>query len=174
MVFREEEFVYPLMIALTACLCEEIEHADLPEPCQCSVVPGAEAILDYCGECDGSDCGGQAWVRLVGAYPSSQFPAIDDLAATCATSLAYLVEVGIARCIHVGKMNSFGGFTPPSSDDLLSSVRVQTADMAAMRRAIACCLTEKYDDLTYNLGQYTPLSGGDCNGGTWQFTVWSE
>lgn len=173
MALREDEFVYPMMVELIACLCNEIAAAELPVPCQCGLMPGPDAVLDYCGECDGSNCGGQAWVRLAGAYPSSLFPSIDEINATCQSPLAFQIEIGIARCISVGEATAIGGYTPPSLEEQIDAVRIQTADMSAMRRAISCCLTEKYEDLTYSLGAYTPLAGGGCNGGSWFVTVWS-
>lgn len=171
--FREDDFIYPLMIALTGCLCDEIEQSGLPEPCQCSVLPGGEAVLDYCGDCDSGGCGGQAWVRLAGAYPSRDFPALDEGVVPCDSPMAFLVEIGIARCISVGEANGIGGYTPPSVPEQVEAVRVQMADMSAIRRALTCCLTEKYEDLTFTLGQYVPIAGGGCNGGTWNVTVWS-
>jgi hypothetical protein len=171
--FREDDFVYPLMVELTGCLCGEIERSGLPEPCQCSIIPGSEAVLDYCGECDPGGCGGQAWVRMAGAYPSQRFPSLDEGVVPCGSPMAYIIEIGIARCVDVGDASGIGGFTPPSVESQVAAVRVQTADMAAMRRALTCCLTENHDDLTYTLGQYVPIAGGGCNGGTWTVTVWS-
>jgi hypothetical protein len=173
MEFREDAFVYPLMIDLAACLCTEIQQSGLPEPCQCGVMPGGDAILDYCGECDGDGCGGQAWVRLSGAFPSTRFPAVQDAAASCVTPLAFVIEVGIARCAPVGTVSTVQGFAPPTLEQQIEAVRLQTADMSAMKRAVSCCLENKYSDLTYTLGVYTPISGGDCNAGTWLISVWS-
>lgn len=173
MKLREDEFVYPLMVDLVACLCTEIAESGLPEPCQCSLVPGADIVLDYCGSCDDAGCGGQAWVRLAGAYPSSLFPSLDEIGATCHSPIAYQVEIGIARCAPVGSTSMVNAYTPPTLEQQLDAVRIQSADMSAMRRAIACCLTQNHEDLTYTMGAYTPLSGGDCNGGTWLVTVWS-
>lgn len=173
MALREDNYIYPLMVDLVACLCTEITESGLPEPCQCSLMPGPDAILDYCGACDEVGCGGQAWVRLAGAYPSRLFPSIDEVSISCESPIAYQIEIGIVRCTPVGTASAVSGYTAPTLEEQVQAVRIQTADMSAMRRAIACCLTSKYDDLTYTLGAYTPMAGGDCNGGIWLVTVWS-
>lgn len=172
-----EDFeVYPIMIALSACLCTELEASGLGGACFCGVIPGSQVILDVCSSC-GKDkaCPGQAWVRMVSAYPSSNFPNADQAPATCLAPIAYNLEVGVARCFPQGKSNAITGFTPPTMVEQLDATRLQMADMAAMKRAIQCCMaTQRDGDLTYSLGQYNPMTiGGGCGGGTWSVTVWS-
>lgn len=176
--FREDFQVYPLMVQLAACLCTELEASGLPGTCSCAVVPGPMAVLDACGSCNskGAACGGQAWVRLDRAYPSATFPTPDTEGATCSTSLVYAIEVGVARCTPVGKTNNVNGYTPPTVDEYIKAVRLQTADMQAMKRAIQCCLnTGEYADRSFALGQYVPISpSADCGGGVWNFLVWEQ
>lgn len=175
--FREDLEIYPLMVALAGCLCAELADSGLPTPCSCAVVPGPMAVLDACGGCKatGKDvCGGQAWVRLERAYPSADFPGPDVQGATCNSPLAYVIEVGVARCVPVGKSNNITGYVPPSVDQYVQAVRLQTADMQAMKRAIQCCLREAADDRSFVLGSYAPITpSADCGGGLWNFTIWA-
>lgn len=166
----EDTLVYPTAVAMAACLCAEIEASDLPTPCFCGILPGSSVTLDWCGgnQCTGS-CGGQAWVRPGEVYPSSIFPQPDVTPGNCDSPLAFRLEVGIARCIPTGSNNPVAGFTPPSLAEQLEAARLQLADMAAIRRAIQCCLGAD-EDLDYVLESYTPLNPqGGCGGGS--FTV---
>jgi hypothetical protein len=175
--FREDFEIYPLMVDLAACLCTELEASGLPGTCSCAVVPGPMAVLEACGACKstGAACGGQAWVRLDRAFPSSTFPTPDVEGATCVSPMAYIVEVGVARCVPVGKANSITGYVPPTVQQYTDSVRLQTADMQAMKRAIQCCLrTGENSDRSFVLGTYTPITpSADCGGGVWTFTIWA-
>lgn len=167
---REDTTVYPVMIELAACLCAEIAASELPTPCFCGVLPGSTVSLDYCGgdSCEG-ECGGQAWVRPVDIYPSAVFPNPDVTPTNCNSPLAFRLEVGIGRCVPMGHNNPVGGYTPPTVDEQLAAARLQMADMAAMRRAIQCCMAGN-ENLDYVLESYTPLiPQGGCGGGS--FTV---
>ncbi|HEX5018627.1 MAG TPA: hypothetical protein VFX15_13705 [Actinomycetes bacterium] len=169
--FREDFLVYPSMIRLAACLCTEIEASGLPTPCSCGVVPGPIAVLESCSSCADGKCGGQAWVRLMDAVQSKDFPAPDAELSTCASPLMWTLEVGIARCAPMGTNSPVRGFTPPTIDAYLAAVRLQMADMAAMRRAIACCFADGTN--SYLLGGYAPLTvEGGCEGGVWTVQVW--
>jgi hypothetical protein len=166
--FREDDIIYPTIIQMVACLCTEIEDSGLPTPCSCGPVVG-DLVLDYCGQCSEGKCGGQAWVRLVDSFPSNDFPSPNQTLNNCKVPLAYLLEVGIVRCKPVGTASGVRGYVPPSMDQQVGALRLQTADMAAIRRAISCCLDS--DNLDYILGSYIPISAeADCLGGAFQ--VW--
>jgi hypothetical protein len=159
---NEDKVFYPIMLEAASCLCQQISAAGLPEPCFCGVLAGATVVLDYCGDCGGGRCG-QAWVRLSESYGSTTFPdpAVNP---TCAAPLAAVLEFGIARCAPVGDDQG----NPPSLGDQLDTARLVTADMQAIRRAIACCMGHR----EHVLGSYTPLGPvGGCVGGTWPVTV---
>lgn len=173
---REDVEIYPIMVDLAACLCTELEASGLGGACFCGIIPGDQAVLDVCATCEkaGAACPGQAWVRLITGYPSSLFPQPDVQGASCNTPLAYQIEIGVARCFPTGKANNVSGYTPPTMAEQLNATRLQLADMAAMKRAIKCCLSGSHEDLTYVLGAYVPIStGGGCGGGVWQLTVWT-
>lgn len=163
--FREDFMIYGQMLELAACLCAELAASGLGSPCFCGIVEGTEANLD-CGSCD--DGCGAAWVRLDSAVPFTNFPDAEVGVATCSTALAFVLEVGVTRC-----------FTPFVDDqgtgagvqEHLDQTRLQIADMAATRRAIACCFA-KDEEILYALGAYTPISfQGGCGGGSWLVTV---
>jgi hypothetical protein len=169
--FREDTSIYPRMIELSACLCTEIENSGLPTPCSCGPMVGG-LVLDYCGTCKDGSCGGQAWVRLVQAFPSTDFPSQLLELRNCTAPLAFELEIGIVRCKPVGTSSGVRGFVPPSLEQNVSALRLQTADIAAMRRAVLCCFGET--DTDYILGTYTPISpDGDCLGGVFNVYVWS-
>jgi hypothetical protein len=166
--FREDTIIYPAMIALSACLCTEIEVSGLPEPCSCGPIIG-ELVLEYCGACADGKCGGQAWVRLVSVFPSVEFPAPLLATNNCAAPLAFQLEVGIVRCKPLGSTSGVRGFVPPNLEQTVEALRLQTADIAAMRRAVQCCFGNTDQD--YILGQYQPVTpDGSCLGGA--FTVY--
>lgn len=168
--FIEDAVVYPAIVRLSACLCLEIEASGLPVPCSCGPMIGS-LVLDYCGSCEDGKCGGQAWVRLVNAFPSTAFPSPDQELSNCYSPLAFQLEVGIVRCKPVGKTSGVRGYTPPTMEQNVEALRLQMADMAAMRRAVACCFGEADQD--YVLGTYENLSiDGDCLGGT--FTLYAR
>lgn len=174
MALREDTSVYPLLINLAACLCTEMENLDGPALCYCGVTTGP-IILDYCGgNCDTGGCGGQAWVRLVDAFPSSVFPTQDNILTNCRSPWAYLLEVGVARCAPMGQANSVGGFEPPSLAQNVAALRLQTADLAAVRRAIQCCFGKTDQDYMVGVYQQTEVNGGGCLGGAIQVYVREE
>lgn len=173
MALREDTAVYPLLVELAACLCTELGASGGPALCYCGPMVGA-LTLDYCGgdNCGGSGCGGQAWVRFVDAYPASDFPALDSNLRNCKAPFAYTIEVGVARCVPVGRVSGSNGFTPPTLDQNLEAMRLQTADVAAMRRAVQCCFASKDRDYIMGIYDQTIVNGGGCLGGTFNVTVW--
>lgn len=171
--FVEDTIVYPTLIQMVACLGKEITDSGLPEPCFIGVLPGSVVSLDYCGagKCDGTQCGGQAWARVVDVFPSSQFPTVNQDESNCGQPLAFRLEVGIGRCVPVGTNNAIGGFIPPTLEQQLDATRLQLADMAAMRRAISCCVA-KDRNIDYVLEPYVPIPAqGGCGGGFWTVVI---
>jgi hypothetical protein len=170
----EDRVVYPVMIALSACLCEQMSEDGMPSNCRCGIMAG-DRVLDYCGSCDEVGCGGQAWVRFVDAYPSTEFPAQQADNRNCYAPLAFTLEVGVVRCAPTGEANGVDGYSPPSMQDEVSALRQQMADMAALRRAIQCCFAQRVDN-EYIMGAYnaTDVTGGDCIGGYFTVQVWEN
>lgn len=160
---REDTQIWPLLLDLTECLCAELEASGLTAKCRCIPIPGDGPVLDFCGEgCDGDGdgCSGQAWVRLVQAYPAFA-PGVPALEANSRAPLGFNVEIGVARC-----------FVWNSEDDsvILDGARKQMADMAAMRRAIVCCF--KKNERDHVLGAYTPMDAdGGCLWSVWDLAV---
>lgn len=155
--YTEDTAVWPAMVSLSQCLCEEMEKAGLTAKCYCGMLPGQQVAWEYPD--------GQAWVRLVGAFPSTQFPnQVSRVVGSCYAPLAISLEVGILRCAPLPKRA--GETITPAQQ--FEAVRLQTADMAVMRRAIQCCF--KGSDVL--LGNYSPLGpNGGMVGGTWQVYI---
>lgn len=155
--YTDDDTVWPIMVMLSQCLCEELTKRGLmPGDCFCGVVPGAVLVHDYAA--------GEAWVRLVNMYPSTTFPQRDNRPNNCATGLGATLEVGVMQCAP--------GVTAakkiPSQADKFEQVRLQMATMNAMRQAIICCGLE---DMV--LGQYDPAGPQGLQvGGTWTLDVW--
>lgn len=165
MPIREEAHLLPVITALSACLCGELEAAGFTM-CFCGLMPGGEVPLDFCGDgCDTEGCGGQAWVRVVSVFASTNFPNPAD-AATCATSRAAILEVGHAMCAPQPDNDG----TPPSVAEQYDAVFRQMASMDAMWKAIACCFPSQ--DRDYMLGEYAAIpAGGGCLAAVWTVTV---
>jgi hypothetical protein len=159
----EDTLIYPRLVELAGCLCTEIERSGLfagQELCFCGLQFGDLVPIDLL-EKKGVGSG-VAWVRMAQAFPSINFPEPDPGIGTCATLLAYEVEVAIARCVPL--LDRSG--KPPSMSQTLEAARLQFADMAAMRRAIACCFAGTDTDYTLGAYQPIPVSGG-VGGGFW-------
>lgn len=169
--FREDDFIYPKMIELSACLCAEIEDSGLPGTCACGPIVGT-LVLDYCTNCKDKGCSGQAWVRLVDAFPSLDFPSPIQTPQNCNAPMAYTIEIGIVRCKPLGSNSQLRGFVPPTAEQNVDALRLQLADIAVLRRAIQCCFGK--NDTTYIMGTYTAAPPeGDCLGGYFNVTVWA-
>lgn len=166
----EDTLIYPRLVELAGCLCTEIAASGLfngEELCFCGLQFGDVVPIDLL-EKKGLGSG-VAWVRLSQAFPSTSFPDPDPGTGTCATLLAYEVEVAIARCVPLLDRNG----KPPSVAQSLEATRLQLADMAAMRRAIACCFGS--GDIEYTLAAYQPIPvSGGVGGGFWQVFAQQE
>ena len=164
-----DHVIWPVLVSLAECLCQQITDSGLPEPCFCGILPGGpEVAFDYCDSCEDGTCG-QAWVRLGNVFPSTVFPAPQVDNAKCTSPLAFEVEVGIVRCAPA--MGDEG--QPPSLGDQFVTAQLAVADMMAMRRAILCCANST-KGRDYYLGAYSPIGPeGGCVGGSWA-TAFSE
>jgi len=143
-----------------------LEAAGFTDLCFCGVIPGAQAVIDFCGSetaCSQDSCGGMGWVRLVGIFPSERG---EERSSSCASPLSFVLEVGSTTCAPLPDSDG----TPPGIPEQLEATRKQLAMMAAARRAIACCTD--YGENDFYLGEYEPLPIlGGCLGGAWTLTV---
>lgn len=137
--------VGPVLTDLATCLCAQILTDGLPPVCVCGVMPGIQVAMDYAGDCD--DACGMAWVRLLTSYPSVAVGLRTDRPGNCSAGIGLEVEMGIVRCLNVGD-----GTNPPDPADLSAAALLQSADMMAMWRAVACCRNSK----DWALGPYAP------------------
>ena len=161
MVYTPDTTVWPLLVELKDCLCQELTDAELkPSDCFCGIVPGADVPYDYDN--------GMAWVRLTGANPSRTFPNTAVFSNGCGAPLAFGVEVGSLSCIP--GLSPGGGF--PTDDVREEAARVQITTMQAMRRAITCCMPRGLEIL---LQGYIPVGpDGGLVGGIWTASISEE
>lgn len=154
-----ENSVYPKLVELAACLCAALDEAGLPEPCFCGVLPGEGAAWDQRGNC-GPKQNGMAYVRLSTSYPSEAVGQASQTPGNCSSGLGYDVEMAVLRSMPVLR---HGNALSVAQQQAVAELQV--ADMHAMRRAVACCLTGSKRD--WILGSYLPSGpmGGVVGGG---------
>jgi hypothetical protein len=153
-----------MMAALLESLMAEMRAAGTAESmCMSTIYPGADIPLDFGPE---SGCGGTAWLRLVSANPTANFPTAASSINNCHYSLAYTVEMGIARPAPVME-DHLGNFTVPDDVEQFDAANALMDDMALMHRAIRGA---GLDQLI--LGDWTPQGpAGGVMGGTWTLVV---
>lgn len=158
MAFMGDAIIFPALLKLKECLCNELEKAGLSELCECILLHGSGAQIEQpaIGR-------GVAWVGVDAIFGSKNFPSPDGDVYTCSSPIAASVTVGVLRCYKVRER----GETP---DEMREYLDIQMADMAAMRRAIICCAGD--DDIAVSLGTYTPIGPqGGAYGGSWSPTL---
>jgi hypothetical protein len=165
----DEKRFFPMLARLQECLCKELAEAGGPSLCYCGLMVGTSPPPFGLMDCSKGDCG-VAWVRPMLAYPSTAFPAQDADGGNqraCAGPLAMQVEAGVARCAPRAQ----GRSAQPDPQDVFDAARLYMSDMAAVRRAIACCFG-KDRDVQFSMGQWSPLavSAGSA-GGYWTFWI---
>lgn len=148
-----------LLGALAACLCDEFDDV-----CQCGLLPGSEAALDHCGSCSGDVCG-QAWVLFESLYRSTTFPAQDE-GEGCATPLAALIQIGVARCVPVPSADG----SPPEQTELTAAALKGALDAVRVMTSVGCCLENS--DVRYVVGPWTTdAPSGGCVSGSLRMSV---
>lgn len=163
----EDSSILPVLAELAACLCAELEGQTA---CFCGIVIGDQEIPLDGGLYEGGEgCCGAGFVRLNSAFPSTQFPLVDQ-EATCFTSMAFDISVGILRCAPMGEDGN-----PPTQEELTAHAHLLLADMALIRRVLTCCLSQnKFPDLDQWVGTWTPLPNEGGISGSMQQVVVGE
>ena len=150
--FTDDLSIWPQLLTLKACLEAELTKRNLFPACYVHLFPGT--VPDYSGKKD------IAFIMLGSAFPTSGFPLADPF-GKAGSRLAASVSIAVVRCIKVTA-------NPLPAAEQLEYVRLQMADMAAMREAVRCC-TDLKDRA---LGAYTPLGPeGGLYGGSWEVFV---
>lgn len=163
--FREDTDVYPVMLALAECATAELVKSGLTPITKVTVQPGPNPVMDYVG--NGDDCG-EIIVNLNTGFPVDGFPnpAEDGL---CTSEFAYEVALAIFRCappLHGTKNAPL----PPTPEEQTNATREYLADMAAMKRAILCCMQQQKRQ--YVLRVWTGYGpSGNVVGGVWTVLV---
>lgn len=161
-----DKAIYPVLAELSACLCNALGDT---VPCFCGLTMGDFVPTDFVGHCEsetGEPSCGAAYVRIMGAYPTENFP--EPIAYPRVNSaMAYQVAVGVLRCVAVGEDD--GSMNP---DDVEKDTLLMLSDMKAIRSAIACCLQTAFPEVDHVLGIFTPIpQEGDVAGGEWPVTL---
>ncbi|QNJ55530.1 hypothetical protein SEA_PHINKY_38 [Microbacterium phage Phinky] len=163
----EDLRIYPILTELVECLRAALGDG---APCFVGILMGPDVPAEYVGNCvdeDGEPSCGAAYVRLVGAYPTDNFP--DPVQyPTCNMIMAYNVSIGILRCASIGEDD--GGPIDPA--ELEQSVLRGLSDMKAMRQAVQCCFQKAFPHVQTAMGVFTPLPNeGGVVGGEWPLIV---
>lgn len=120
-----------ILLALQDCWCDALIDPQTQEStvAVCCITASTPVLPDCCG--------GFAWVRLIGAYPTAEFPSPVRQAIRCRHDLwALSVELGVARCIPE-PCDVLG--QPCCDGELIGALSVLD-DFARMRRVFGCCL----------------------------------
>lgn len=160
----------PTVTGIGAAILEALEDTPAGVPGgfrACLLVPGAIAA-------DGCDCG-QLALSITRIFPSTTFPVeaiLDQAAAGCPPPiLAAVVTVSLFRCAPTVDDD----LNPPSCDALLATAVTWDADVAAIRRALACHLADLASQdriLGYVIGPTVPVGPeGACLGADTTITI---
>lgn len=160
----------PVVTGVGAAILEALEDTPngVPDGFRaCLLVPGAIAA-------DGCDCG-QLALSIARIFPSVNFPTeaiVDESAAGCPPHiLAATITVSLFRCAPTVD----DSLDPPTCNALLATAIGWDADVAAIRRALACHLAEVADQdriVGYVIGATTPVGPeGACVGADTTITV---
>lgn len=158
---KQTSLILQQMKEIAACLCAEIEADDSPGVCFCGILAGGEPYdASGIGDCAEEACG-QAWVRLVNAYPAEAVGQQNTDVGNCSKTVGYDLEVGLYRCFTIEENG--GSLT---EEEMAEAADRQILDMELMHRAISCC--EGIPNREYVLGIYTPYGPlGGLVGGIW-------
>lgn len=159
----EDTSILPILAELKACLCAELPEAK----CFCGIVIGDQ--IPFAPDIDDGCCVA-GFVQLNTAFPSTVFPLVDQ-EATCVTTMAFDISVGILRCAPLGD-----DANPPTQEAMDAYAHRLLADMAIIRRVVNCCLGgRKFPDVDQWKGLWTPISDdGTGIGGSKQQIIVSE
>lgn len=118
-------------ILLEELLAELSRRGTDKELCAKSLYPGNTVPADYGLD----DCGGMAYVQLVSAVPSTQFPQPSADFNNCTYTLAYTVVVGVMRRVEIPEVINKRVLLP-SDEQNTESTAAQMDDLDAMHAAI--------------------------------------
>ncbi len=164
MTFPLDNEVFARLTGLAECLCAQLAADGLPDVCFCGVIAGSEPYdASGIGEC--GELNGQAWVRLVNAYPSSGVGVPDLNVGNCNKGLGIDLEIGVLRYFPIEEN---GGSLEVT--EMLVASQLQIADMISMQRAVVCCPAISEKD--YIMNTYTPIGpDGGLLGGSWTLSM---
>lgn len=162
-----DNIVFSQMAAIAECLCAQIKENDLPGLCFCGIL-GGDGPYDMTGvgdDCEEGGCG-QAWVRFVTGYPSTEVGVALQTPNNCKSNgFGYDLEVGITRCVTIPDDGE-----AMDHAEMLAASQLQIADMLTMQQALLCCNALNSEDFV--LGAYIPIGPeGGILGGRWILSI---
>lgn len=118
-----------LLAAIQECWCDKLATSLGGAPADCCSISGEPVVADCCS--------GYAWVRLINAYPTLDFPAQDTEARRCPLGLwAAVIEIGISRCA-AQPCDTLGNVCCESE---AAASAILLDDFDRMRFVLDCCL----------------------------------
>lgn len=149
--------IYPTLEQLKDCLCFALSETSSGEVCSCCVIHSSTAPTSANSTfAEACKCG-IAWVRLSEMSPRPSQPTkkqLDGSSCMPGGGLMALVELGVLRCVP--KPTSTANMCPC----LEGHAQVADEDLAAMLKAVECCLP------TATVRRVLPAGKDDCAGTT--------
>jgi len=164
-----DTLLLPTAYELLACLCEALSvEAPLPDGFTCCIRAGDTTIQDmgaFYDEC----CGGMAYVRIDGFYPTGApnapfpSPSSDFALSKCAPyAWGLQMEMGVFRCMSAEQV---------SCTEWQDVAAQQMSDAKAMRAAL-CCFMAQRDSQDVSVGTWTSKGrDGGCIGSVWPISA---
>ena len=166
-----------IVTGVGACIVDALDQTPAGAPCrQCLLLPTQQVPWDNCGPCDDISCSGQVALAIRSVYGSDTFPqpATGKTWAKC-TPRWWVARVvaSVTRCVPT--IDELGA--PPSCAAELAAAIILENDRAAVRQAIACCLSQIYAELPPRIGAWfidasnTVGELGGCAGSETEFVI---
>lgn len=164
----EDGDFWPIILRLQGCLEVEYARSGIEIGCFSGPLPGAGIESELL---TANECGAMGFIRLANVYPTNGFPALDEGGGTCESQLAATIEVGLHR---IAPTPNRKGLIPKT--EWFEAARHTASDMAALRRAIKCCIKdfeeETRQDLPFALGTWDAVGPeGGVVGGSWTIVI---
>lgn len=140
-----------LLVSIQNCWCEALQDSVGGAPATCCIIVGQPVVPDCCS--------GFAWVRMLSAYPTLDFPSQDTEAHRCRVDTwAAVIEIGVTRCAPQ-PCDPLGN---PCCDSEFDATLAMLDDFARLRRLLSCCVGVPADSVVP--GQWA-VQGAGAEGG---------
>jgi hypothetical protein len=140
-----------IMAELSDCICTQLTLVGWDG--ECCIWPGTNVSFDSCCE-----TGGQAWIVVKNAYPTTNFPRADSgTQMRCGTSsIAQVIEVGVIRCVCADLCNCL-------QKEIDANKVLNEAE--ALLKGVWCCLGDDDCDVAWSFTSLNYIGPeGGCAG----------